>query len=124
MAHRADALVEEQTQMAHRADALVQEASETLACLDQADMLTAELRDLEVRVTAEVSPSPPGIALSVTITRSRSGRHATGILVILDSENEPIDQLTDARGRVVFPPVRGRVTLQLGHSAFSLDLTD
>jgi len=88
--------------------------------------LTAQVGDLDCRVTAETlssqtGPFPTGIALTVDIT-GRSRGSAPGILVVLLSANETIDRVTDTQGRVVFPPVLGRVTLRLGHSEFSLDL--
>jgi len=84
--------------------------------------LTVPLSEtLQCTVRADTPPDRSGIALTVSIS-DRTGKAAPGILVVLHSDKEIVDQLTDTKGRVVFPPSSGFVILRFGKTEFSLNL--
>lgn len=78
------------------------------------DALDVDVGPLHVRVEATPATEPPGIALTVTVTRSPMGKPASRTLVALHPlKGVPTEQWTDADGRVRFPPAHGQVTLRI-----------
>jgi phage shock protein A len=93
------------------------------------DELEVELSDwqhttfhqpLVCRVRAEPEIGMSGMTLTVSI--SKRGAEVAGILVILESEKDTITELTDERGKVVFPAASGSAVLRLGKTEIALDL--